>query len=195
MQNNAMIDILAGDEPFPAYKKDLMLYGQLVGSWSVQSTWYDRNGEIKKKRGEWHFGWVLGGRGIQDVLFAEGATPDQYGTTLRCYDPALKIWHVSWMQPYGREFVHLIGKKVGLLLFKRAADWILPGESAGPFVISLQIPFFGWEKSLLMVEKLGSWNRKCAVRAWGEAMQKIHHEILQLCFNSKFRLLVQQSSA
>jgi len=164
MQNNAMIDILAGDEPFPAYKKDLMLYGQLVGSWSVQSTWYDRNGEIKKKRGEWHFGWVLGGRGIQDVLFAEGATPDQYGTTLRCYDPALKIWHVSWMQPYGGEFVHLIGRKVGDSIVQegsgldpaRRERWTFRDITANSFLWLGEVSFDGGKTWFLEQEMRGT---------------------------------------
>ena len=54
-------------------------------------------------------------------------------------------------------------EKLAILLFKKAADRILPGESAGLFVISLQIPLFGWE-NLLMVEKPDFWDRKYAVR-------------------------------
>src|SRR5512146_808249 len=90
-----------------------MLYGQFVGAWEIDATWYGEGGEVRKGKGEWHFGWVLGGRGIQDVLFAAGAPPEQFGTTLRCYDSALDAWHVTWMQPYGGEFVHLVGRRVG----------------------------------------------------------------------------------
>ncbi len=97
----------AGDDPVQ------FLYSPLVGSWSIESTWYEKDGECRKKEGEWHFQWILGGRGIQDILFIKNAAPDQYGTTLRCYDPKSKVWYVSWMQPYSGEFVHLTGKKVG----------------------------------------------------------------------------------
>ncbi len=31
------------------------LYGQLIGSWSIQLTWYDADGNQRSARGEWHF--------------------------------------------------------------------------------------------------------------------------------------------
>jgi hypothetical protein len=108
-----IFDLLAATGPYPEYADKLMLYGQLVGSWDIDATWYLPDGTEKTGQGEWHFGWILGGRGVQDVLFAAGAPSHHYGTTLRCYDPALDAWHVSWMQPYGGEYVHLIGRKLG----------------------------------------------------------------------------------
>lgn len=90
-----------------------MLYGQFVGSWDVAATWYKDGKTVRTANGEWHFGWILGGCGVQDVLFPNGASPDHYGTTLRGYDRQLDAWHITWMQPYGGEFVNLIGRKVG----------------------------------------------------------------------------------
>jgi hypothetical protein len=106
-------DILFASGPFVDYGEKGMLYAPLIGSWDIEATWHDRDGKQKEAKGEWHFSWILGGRGIQDVLFVAGARPDQYGTTLRCYDPAMDAWQVTWMQPYGGEFVHLIGRKIG----------------------------------------------------------------------------------
>ena len=113
MTQQTVFKLLEADEPYQEYEDKLMLYGQFVGSWKMDATWFDPKGGQQHGKGEWHFAWVLGGRGIQDVLFAEGAPSHQYGTTLRCYDPALDAWHITWMQPYGGEYVHLTGRKIG----------------------------------------------------------------------------------
>jgi hypothetical protein len=90
-----------------------MLYGRFVGSWDVLSTQFTPDGRRMERRGEWHFSWVLGGSGIQDVLFEVGAPAHKYGTTLRCYDASIDAWHITWMMPSGGEFVNLIGRQVG----------------------------------------------------------------------------------
>jgi hypothetical protein len=59
-----------------------------------------------------HFAWVLGGRGVQDVLYGTGATSDRFGTTLRCYDQDKDLWHIAWMQPATGEFAYLQGRQV-----------------------------------------------------------------------------------
>lgn len=105
--------MIAADGPYAEYADKLMLYGQLVGSWKITSTWYDSSGASHSRQGEWHFAWVLGGRGVQDVLYESGSAPSAYGTTLRCYDPAGDVWHLTWMQPSDREFSHLLGRQDG----------------------------------------------------------------------------------
>jgi hypothetical protein len=113
MKQTDVFDLLSASGPFAELTEKLMLYGQLVGSWDIDAIWYERDGNHRTGKGEWYFNWILGGRGIQDVLFAAGASADEFGTTLRCYDDNLDVWHVTWMQPYGGEFVHLLGRKVG----------------------------------------------------------------------------------
>ena len=83
------------------YTEKLRLYDQFVGSWDIEATWYDQAGGRRKGKGEYYFAWILGGRWIQDVLFAAGAPSDHFGTTLRCFDPAFDAWQITWMQPYG----------------------------------------------------------------------------------------------
>ena len=106
-------ELLRGDGPYAPHAEKLMLYGQFVGSWDIEATWFTPDGETRRVTGEWHFAWILGGRGVQDVLFASTHEPHQYGTTLRCYDPEQDVWHLTWMQPYGGEFDHLVGRRVG----------------------------------------------------------------------------------
>src|SRR5512135_196592 len=107
-----VFDLLAAGSPNPEVVDKVMLYGQFVGSWDIAGTWYKGGKAVRTAIGEWHFGWILGGRGVQDVLFPSGASTDHYGTTLRCYDKQLDAWHITWMQPYGGEFVNLLARKV-----------------------------------------------------------------------------------
>jgi hypothetical protein len=113
MNQTDVFELLAASGPFDEYAEKLMLYGQFVGSWDIDATWYERAGGCRKGKGEWHFAWVLGGRGIQDVLFRAGAPAHEFGTSLRCYDATLDAWQVAWMQPHGGEFVHLLGRDAG----------------------------------------------------------------------------------
>lgn len=113
MEQPDVFQLIAASGPFAEYADKLMLFGQFVSSWDIDSTWYAPDGNQRRGKGEWHFCWILGGRGIQDVLFASGAISYQFGTTLRCYDVALDAWHASWMQPSSGEFAHLLGRQVG----------------------------------------------------------------------------------
>lgn len=101
-------------EPGSPAGKEADLYGPLVGSWDIVSTWFDKDRPGRQGRGEWHFARILGGLGVQDVLFSAGAPETMRGTTLRCYDRERDLWHVCWMQPGGGEFVHLLGHGDGL---------------------------------------------------------------------------------
>jgi hypothetical protein len=83
MARSMVLDLIAAAGPYAPLTKELMLYGRFVGTWDVEATWYDGE-EVRRGTGEWHFAWVLGGRGVQDVLYGSGASPDRFGTTLRC---------------------------------------------------------------------------------------------------------------
>jgi len=59
---------LAASGPDVDYAEKLMLFGQFVGDWEVDFTVYGPDGTREIERAEWHFGWVLQGRAIQDVF-------------------------------------------------------------------------------------------------------------------------------
>ncbi|HET7012210.1 MAG TPA: hypothetical protein VFI11_15655 [Anaerolineales bacterium] len=113
MDRSPVFDLLRADGPFPEHAARLATFGHFVGSWDIDGIWFQADGSRRTGRGEWHFAWILGGAGIQDVLFAAGGAPHQYGSTLRCYDKAIDAWHLAWMQPASGEFVNLIGRAVG----------------------------------------------------------------------------------
>jgi hypothetical protein len=115
----AMIELLAAGAPDLEHVDELMLFGRLVGSWDVEATYFDHDGSrIGERQGEWHFGWILEGRAIQDVLFGPpleerrrtGAPPHEYGTTIRLYDPTSGTWKVSWYPSMSRKVVHLAAR-------------------------------------------------------------------------------------
>lgn len=106
-----MLDRLVADGPFSDLADELVLYGRLIGSWDVLSTWFIEGGGSLERDAEWHFSWILGGRGVQDILFAKDAASHEFGTTIRCYDATLGAWRVVWMHPSGGEFVSLVGRR------------------------------------------------------------------------------------
>src|SRR3954468_4884057 len=84
------------------------LYAWLIGAWELDVKEYGEDGAVRRRPGEWHFGWVLEGRAIQDVWIVPprgerscdaARNVDYYGTTLRVYDPRLDAWHIRWTDP------------------------------------------------------------------------------------------------
>ena len=94
-----MLELLAADGPHPAHADALMLFGRFVGTWEMEGWQRAEGGGRTPQRGEWRFGWVLGGRAIQDVLVVP---PIEHGTTIRFYDPVARVWEITWITPPGR---------------------------------------------------------------------------------------------
>ena len=98
------------------------LYGQFVGSWDLDVTEYRDDGTTRRRPGEWHFGWALEGRAVQDVWIVPprgqrdgdaAANSNRYGTTLRVYDPRIEAWHIQWTEPVGQTYLSMIGRPQG----------------------------------------------------------------------------------
>ena len=72
-------------------------------------------------RGRLTFGWVLGGRAVQDVwevssirTSTERPAPGGFhGTTVRFYDPAIGAWRSTWIEPYHARVRRFIGRLDG----------------------------------------------------------------------------------
>jgi hypothetical protein len=98
------------------------LYGWLVGSWDLECYDYFPDGITRRSQGEVHFARVLEGRAIQDIWIMPrrserppmADTPrNTYGTTLRVWDPALKAWRITWINPASNYRDELIGRGSG----------------------------------------------------------------------------------
>ena len=126
-----MLEALGADGPHPALAEHLHLFGQFVGSWDVDITYHRPDGTRDELAGEWHFGWVLEGRAIQDVWIAPrrelrgepGRQLGDYGATLRFYDPALGAWRSTWIGPYKGYVMPFIARPIG-------AEIVLEGSFA-----------------------------------------------------------------
>jgi hypothetical protein len=116
-----MIEALQAEGPYPEYADKLMMFGRLVGSWDIEGRFLDEHGNvIREGAGEWHFGWVLEGRVIQDVLISpsrQGREPGQeskaYDTAIRAYDPRIDRWRVTVVAPVYGASINLIAREQG----------------------------------------------------------------------------------
>jgi hypothetical protein len=96
------IEGLDSNGPNPALADRLKLFGQFVGSWTCEILRY-QDGQPQRGSGEWHFGWVLDGRAVQDVFIvparSEGGQPREWGSSLRSFDPKTGTWYIAWVGP------------------------------------------------------------------------------------------------
>jgi hypothetical protein len=104
------LQALGADGPSEDRGGKMDLYRWLVGSWDLDVTEVTPDRGTRRRPGEWHFGWVLEGRAIQDVWIVP---PDYYGTTLRVYDPRIDAWHIQWTEPISQSYVSMVGRRQG----------------------------------------------------------------------------------
>jgi hypothetical protein len=118
----AMIRLLDADRPDEERAEGLGLFAWLIGSWDIEAQYWDHAGQpTGEGRGEWHFGWVLQGRAIQDVLIGPpleeqrgtGAPAREYGSSFRLYDPRTDTWRVTWFAPVSGTIVDLTARRSG----------------------------------------------------------------------------------
>lgn len=98
LADSAAIEALRADGPHPEHREQLMLFGQFVGEWLLDVSFYEADGSLQRRYlADWMFSWILRGKAIQDVLVVPSREervnnpdiPVKSGTTLRYYDHAL----------------------------------------------------------------------------------------------------------
>jgi hypothetical protein len=120
---SALLDALGADGPAADRAGKMDLYGRFVGSWDLDVSQFSDDGRERRRTGEWHFGWTLEGRAVQDVWIVPprgelrrgdaAANVNSYGTTLRVYDPDIDAWRIQWTDPVTRNFLQMIGRADG----------------------------------------------------------------------------------
>lgn len=125
-----LVDALHGPSPNED-AADLMLFGRFVGSWDLQWTGTDADGATSTMPGELHFGWVLGGRAVQDIWIVPGRSqpgrPRFHGTTIRFHDDSIGLWRSTWIEPVNGLVRRFLGRAVGdeiLLLSDEESPWL-----------------------------------------------------------------------
>jgi hypothetical protein len=105
------------------------VYGWLIGSWEMDVMHYLKDVRAERRRGEIHFAWVLEGLAVQDVWImpprrepgapvyspggASAVADKMYGTTLRVWDPALRAWRITYLNPATGQRDELVGRRAG----------------------------------------------------------------------------------
>ena len=123
MSGSPFLAALSAEGPAADRGGKMDLYGRFIGSWDLDVTQFPEDGAVRRRKGEWHFGWVLEGRAIQDVWIVlprgelrhgdAAANVNSYGTTLRVYDPRSDAWHVQWSDPVTQSFLQMTGRAEG----------------------------------------------------------------------------------
>lgn len=106
--------------PDPARADAPNLYGQFLGEWEFDAARPGPDGTVIRARGEWHFGFILEGRAVEDVWMVPtraereaGAPLTGYGITVRVPQPDGVTWGVYWHDVLKGGTTVLRGRKVG----------------------------------------------------------------------------------
>ncbi|HEY0944302.1 MAG TPA: hypothetical protein VGD81_03515 [Opitutaceae bacterium] len=109
MDSSSMFAALAAaaNQPSTVPAEKLRLFGQFVGVWAIDVTYFGSEGEPCRIEGEWRFRWTLDNRAIHDVWVAprrnsgpieEEACTD-LGAMLRFYDAKIDAWRATPLGP------------------------------------------------------------------------------------------------
>jgi hypothetical protein len=132
-RNDRLVEALHASGPAGPNAAKLGLFGRFVGSWRLDWSGIGAEGQPVSMTGELHFGWVLGGRAVQDVWIVpgrgqpgEGESPLAFhGSTIRFYDPTIDAWRSTWVEPVNGRVRRFIGRPDG-------ADILLLSDEEDP---------------------------------------------------------------
>lgn len=76
-------------------------HDRFVGTWDVGYEIYDKNGGVRRYRGQVICRWILGGEALQEIWTSDShdKQPQPYGTLLGFYDGKSRRWTEVWVYP------------------------------------------------------------------------------------------------
>ena len=117
---DALVEALHAPGPAGPYAEELRLFDRFAGSWDTAWSGRDADGRARSARGEAHFGWVLGGRAMQDLWIlprrgerGEAGAPAFHGTWIRFFDPSIGAWRGTWMDPVNGDVLRFVVRPAG----------------------------------------------------------------------------------
>jgi hypothetical protein len=140
----------------PAAGVDLRLFGRFAGSWVLDCTEYEVDGSTSVRRGEWHFGYALGGHATTDVWILPGV---EHGVSVRFPDPdsGPGLWRSTWIGP-GRRRVHtFLARQIG-------TEILLDGGDLRWAFHDIETDAFRWRNEAQQPD--GGWRLQQTFRVW-----------------------------
>jgi hypothetical protein len=158
------LDALGADGPSADRAGKMGLYGRFVGSWDLDVRQFSDGRRERRRAGEWHFGWALEGRAVQDVWIVPprgelrhgdaAANVHSYGTTLRVYDPDIDAWRIQWTDPVTRNFLQMIGRAEGRNIVQLGTR--TDGQLLRWSFLEIESDFFRW-RGEISADQGASW--------------------------------------
>jgi len=147
LADHPLADVLLAHGRSEDHATELALFGQFEGSWDLEVSWFKDGVRIRQEQGEWHFGWILGGRAMQDVWIVPtrsdqnaGTPPYEYGTSIRFIDPEIGAWRSTWIGPVQCSVRTFLAKQrgdeivlSGQQLAGRDIEWVFSNITAESF--------------------------------------------------------------
>jgi hypothetical protein len=126
-QDVAMVRTLAANGPNARLGANAEVFDWLRGSWDLKNDIISEAGEHTSSLGDWHFGWIVNGYMVQDVIsfYPPGNPKDRYsGTSLRMYDSSQREWLVVYFAPHpgSESYFTLRGGRVGERIVLNGTD-------------------------------------------------------------------------
>jgi hypothetical protein len=173
-QRESFVRALCAEGARGEYAEKLTTYGRFVGSWEAEGTASMPDGTTRRHHWQIAFQWVLEGRAIQDVWItpprhgahvgqseAWGPFSNQYGTTLRLYDPKTDSWHVTWNDPATGYRATLVGRPRGDEIFQEGTG--SDGSQLRWIFSDITRDSFHWRAERLGDD--GAWHQLLELRA------------------------------
>jgi len=129
---DALAAVLHATAPHAPLADRLETFGRFVGAWDLEWHGIGSDGLEVVVPGELTFGWILGGRALQDVWRVPLDPADArrmrafHGTTVRFYDPAIDAWRSTWLDPVNGRIRRFIGRPL------EGGDIVLDGLDDDP---------------------------------------------------------------